>query len=64
MCPIPPAATDRLRQHGTLRARWAPRDGSQDAEVQCAAVLEDLMVPEVGVEMMTQDTDSVSLTTD
>ncbi len=50
MCAIPPAATDRLRLHGTLRARCAPHDGPRDAGVQCTAMLEKLMVPEVGVE--------------
>ena len=63
MCAIPPVATDRLRLHGTLRARWALHDGSRDAEVQRTAIREELMVPEVGVETMTQDTDSASLST-
>ena len=47
---IPPVATDRLRLHGTLRARWALHDGARDAEFQRTAILEELMVPEVGVE--------------
>ena len=50
MCAIPPVATDRLRLHGTLRARWALRDGARHAEVPCTAMLKKLMVPEVGVE--------------
>lgn len=31
-------------------ARWASHNGARDAEVQCTAMLEELMVPEVGVE--------------
>ena len=37
-------------------ARWALHDGARDAGVQCTAMLEGLMVPEVGVE-----TDAISL---
>ena len=33
---------------------WAPHDGAGDAEVQCTAMLEGLMVPEVGVEIPPQ----------
>jgi hypothetical protein len=31
-------------------ARWALHDGTRDAEAECAAIREELMVPEVGVE--------------
>ncbi len=31
-------------------ALWALHDRARDAEVQCTAILEELMVPEVGVE--------------
>ena len=35
-------------------ARWAPSTKRRNAEVQCTAVLKDLMVPEVGVEIPPQ----------
>ena len=32
-------------------ARWALHGGARNAEAQCTAIREELMVPEVGVEV-------------
>ena len=40
--------------------RCARHDGPRDAEVQCTAMLEKLMVPEVGVESFAQAIESAA----
>lgn len=49
---VMPAAADRLRRCNA--AGGAPRDGARAAEFQRTAILEGLMVPEVGVEIQSQ----------
>lgn len=54
MCLIPPAAPDGSGGTAPRVAQRAPDDRAWDARVRWAVMLEDLMVPEVGVEIPSQ----------